>query len=405
MPRTRTFFNKPSWAVKTGVANDEFYRRSQNTYADIIAANREENKKSKSSSTIVDRIEKHERPCKKENTRPKRARLSNESNHSESTTPARSSSKQQSPSEYQPAPSTSQDIPKEPEPSHSPAAGEDLKTPPLSAAALQLKPNTPDNTTPANLPAASSPTCPTTREKNDSELITENKLQSAALPLPSQTAESSSATPKDPIVQILITSEIKSTKPLLVNRKMSQGLREVRLEWCKRQGFSDETKSSIYLTWQGRRLFDVTTCRSLGIKRKSTWEMFGMDDDLAAEQEELRIHMVAVTNDPLLLAGPSSSAADNPTPTSQSPSSRDTAENAPMKLVLRSPGFNDLRIKARPTTVVSKLIAAFRDKQNIPEKHDVRLFFDGDQLDPTSCLNDNDIADLDLVDVQIKPQA
>lgn len=90
---------------------------------------------------------------------------------------------------------------------------------------------------------------------------------------------------------------------------------------------------------------------------------------------------------------------DKPPTASQSP---EDDQGEPMKLILRSPGYDDFRIKARKKTLISRLISAFRDKQNISVDHDIFLLFDGDKLDPDSCLGDHDIDDLDLVDVQIK---
>ncbi len=44
-----SFFKKPSWAIKnTGEASTDFYRRSEQTYSDIIAASREAHQKPKS---------------------------------------------------------------------------------------------------------------------------------------------------------------------------------------------------------------------------------------------------------------------------------------------------------------------------------------------------------------------
>jgi hypothetical protein len=76
-----------------------------------------------------------------------------------------------------------------------------------------------------------------------------------------------------------------------------------------------------------------------------------------------------------------------------------------MKLVLRSPGLDDFKIKARAKTPISRLISAFRNKQNISMDQTISLQFDGDKLKPDDCLGDYDIDDLDLVDVQITKSA
>ena len=77
-------------------------------------------------------------------------------------------------------------------------------------------------------------------------------LQSAPLP--------------DPPVMILVYSQIANTNPLKVYRKLSQNLKEIRLAWCKRQGFSDSFTENVFLLHRMRKTYDVTTCKSLGLE-------------------------------------------------------------------------------------------------------------------------------------------
>ena len=83
-----------------------------------------------------------------------------------------------------------------------------------------------------------------------------------------------------------------------------------------------------------------------------------MDDDFQPEDKDLRIHMEAVTDDPQLM-NRNSPLADSGKPNSHppSPTAQQGEDTAPMRLVLRSPGMNDLKIKAKPKTFVSKLIS------------------------------------------------
>jgi len=69
----------------------------------------------------------------------------------------------------------------------------------------------------------------------------------------------------DPPVMILVYSQIANTNPLKVYRKLSQNLREIRLAWCKRQGFSETFTESVFLVHRMRKVYDVTTCKSLGL--------------------------------------------------------------------------------------------------------------------------------------------
>lgn len=396
----RSFFKKPVWAVNSGNSGTEFYRRSEQTYADIVAAEREAHRKPKPLPESKDTIVQGGRPSK-------RQRLSDEVNIKDAdagNVDASQSVEVKGPTEQQESPKSAPDR----------AASVEARTPPRAPSPGSLAASFVDGTQPTledRLPPESPIRDPPTQEPKigSSDMIHSGPSCSNRPTAPLPLAPSSTPIP-DPTVQILITSLIPSTKPLLVHRKISQSLREVRVEWCKRQEFAPELHSSVYLTWKGRRLFDVTTCRSLGIRAESKFALADEDHDSEAGSRELRIHMEAATVNPTLLSRPGSSSREEgqvpPTPLSPGQDQdQDQYQNEPMKLILRGPGVDDFRIKARPKTLVSKLISAFRDKQGIPADQDVSLLFDGDRLDPGACLRDYDIADLDMVDVQVRQRS
>lgn len=396
-----SFFKKPSWAIKnTEESSTDFYRRSEQTYSDIIAANREAHNKPKSPE-----IPEHTEGTKdtedtEDPKREKRRRVSREKKkgHDDS--------------------SMGRDVSRE-------VGSNKIVLPESQELPISLHDSSPESVKPVKQretnqrrssenrlsqspqkisgqePLGALPVKPVIVLVDDLETRSPHPVQPprpVPSPQPVQPVQPAEVPAHDPIVQIMISSEIANTRPLLVHRKMSQRLRDVRLAWCNRQNFDPEIQASIYLTWKGRRLFDVTTCRSLNIN--SGKAIPGIDDDSFADQKELRVHMEAVTDLPLPVNQRITSPDNDKPPTaSQSP---EDDQGEPMKLILRSPGYDDFRIKARKKTLISRLISAFRDKQNISVDHDIFLLFDGDKLDPDSCLGDNDIDDLDLVDVQIK---
>ncbi|KAJ5946990.1 hypothetical protein N7466_000005 [Penicillium verhagenii] len=402
----RSFFNKPTWAAKEGNSPNEFYRRSQQTYSDIVAANREAHKKPKnppeaneSSSSSISNEVSNGSECLDvfdgQNTAPLTAPIvsPDEQGNLKENRPITTRLEQSPNAPVTPELTKGYEYPGIIPPGGSGSSSTDM--PSVDHADHFATANSPAN------PSAHPPAYPPIRPEAQGQSDDKNR---PALYSPSQPFQPADHLVEDPVVQVLITSEIPTTKPLVVHRKMSQSLGEVRSEWCKRQGFTTGTQSSVYLTWKGRRLFDVTTCRSLGIKpKKDTWALLHTDDDFDRGGKELQIHIVAVTDNPLLLNQPGYSTEVEPLPTTPPiPSNQQNEENEPMKLTLRSPGLGDLRIKARPKTLVSKLISTFRDKQNLSADQEVSLIFDGDRLDPSTCLGDHDIADLDLVDVQVK---
>lgn len=375
----RSFFNKPAWASAGGDEESEFYRRSEHTYSDIIAANREAAKKPK----VLP--EGSEASPAQGDKRSKRPRLSNES--TEESLPGH---------EY----SLPADNP-EPRDQHDPSARPaDVHTEPERTISQENDSLRSPTTRPSsNRSLQNSPVDHLERSPAKQEVDSKSVGHDTGSESTSQPFHPPAPLMDDPVVRILLTSEIPNTKPLIVHRKMSQALREVRQEWCRRQGFPEDSRPSIYLTWMGRRLFDVTTCRSLGVRPVGRTVLSNLEDDLDAGPKELQIHMEAVTDNQQLLGqlNPPLDRSASPAP----PQSR-TEGNDPMKLILRSPGRDDLKIKARPTTRVSKIVSAFRDKSGIDTEREVYLVFDGDRLDPDTSLDEHDITDLDLIDVQVK---
>lgn len=395
-----SFFKKPSWAIKnTEDTSTDFYRRSEQTYSDIIAANREAHNKPKSPEIPEHTEDPEDTEDTQDPKREKRRRVSRETRkgRDDSNLVRDVSREVDSNKIVLPEPQElSASYNSSPEPVKPVKQRETTQT----HSSENRLPQSPRKISGPE-PLGSLPVKPVIVLADDSETRSTPPVQPPRPIQSPQPVKPAEVPTDDPIVQIMISSEIANTKPLLVHRKMSQRLRDVRLAWCSRQNFDPQIQASIYLTWKGRRLFDVTTCRSLNINSgKNSAAIPGIDDDSFADQKELRIHMEAVTDLPLPVNQTITSPGnDKPLTAPQSP---EDDQGEPMKLVLRSPGYDDFRIKARKKTLISRLISAFRDKQNISVDHDIFLLFDGDKLDPDSCLGDNDIDDLDLVDVQIK---
>ena len=101
--------------------------------------------------------------------------------------------------------------------------------------------------------------------------------------------------PPDPIVQFLISSRIPNTNPLIVQRKLSQRTEEIRKAWCRKQGFLEEMWNDVFFIHRMRRIYDVTTCRSLGLEV----DAFGNLTMKGAEGKEgvEKVHLEAVTEE------------------------------------------------------------------------------------------------------------
>jgi len=196
------------------------------------------------------------------------------------------------------------------------------------------------------------------REKAKLKRMQEEKVSAAPDPLSSTTSSQEPTgaetqerqstphpPPPDPAVQILITSQLPNTKPLIVSRRLTQRLKDVRMTWCQRQGFTTEATATFFLTWRGKRLFDVTTCKSLGIgvDVDGNVALKGEKDVLAEENRQ--IHMEAMTDK--IMDG-YKKARNGPAPGDPEHHTEEINEppNPPKgtKIILRSKGYEDFKL-------------------------------------------------------------
>lgn len=403
----RSFFRRPSWASR-GIEDSapDFYRRSEQTYADIIAATKEAREKSAIDFAGNDQTENGKAS--------KCRRTSNQVCVGEATSSEKVagvisdqySSIISDPGSHSVLQEKREDSLHQMQRMGSTNKGDtvhDYNTSALGHGPVGIQSNGQVNEHCDNSSSAAPSTHKDTNNVHGDEPASENADNRK---IDYQAIQRDKSVQDDVVVQILITSEIENTKPLIVHRKASQSLREVRLAWCKRQGFSEKLQSSVFLTWKGRRLFDVTTCRSLGVNAVNNLD--GIPDfNFSSVDGGPRVHMEAVTDDlSISKQGRRQLSQASPTTESQTgPESADTENEKrglSMKIILRCPGLDDFGTRVSQKTRISHIISAFKDAQQIPAGKHIYLLFDGDRLDPNACLLDYDIADQDMVDVLIK---
>ena len=155
----------------------------------------------------------------------------------------------------------------------------------------------------------------------------------------------------DPILQILITSTIPDTKPLIVTKKISQRLKDVRLAWVERQQICPEIMDKVFLTWRGKRLFDVTSCRSLGIGSGPMGRISAKGDNVI--DDEGHIHMEAMTAE-MMEAYKKAKICE------AQPESEDTNQDAiiqeqpaepQVKIICKAKGFPDFKLIVKSVSI------------------------------------------------------
>ncbi|KAF4555278.1 Hypothetical protein D9617_2g052310 [Elsinoe fawcettii] len=207
----------------------------------------------------------------------------------------------------------------------------------------------------------------------------------------------------DPVIKVLVTSPIKDTKPLLVHRKLSQRLQEIRTVWCQKQGFDEEMTIKVFLIYKMRKLYDVTTCKSLGIKVDSQGALIG---SAGGDDDEGRVHVEAVTEEVFEQMKKRRNEARRPLIEGETPEEESKEENAgatvKIRLVLKAKGYKDYKLIVRPTTTFERIASAFKREHEIADDVDVAVVQDGDPLPMNDQVQDAEVEDLDCLEIHIK---
>ncbi|KAG9777046.1 hypothetical protein KCU88_g4646, partial [Aureobasidium melanogenum] len=238
----------------------------------------------------------------------------------------------------------------------------------------------------------------------------------------------------DPQVRILIQSDIPDTKPLVVMRKASQSLKQVREFWCKRWQLDDAVAKKVFLTWRGTRLFDSTTTRGILKKLKEDYRQQslglggdndGDEDDVEGDhdhdpskgnilleamtpeiyeekmrqKEKLQRHNRASSDDD---DADDSDEAEAGVATSAAEAKRIQEAESSIVIHLVNPAYEPMHLRVRPHTTVAKIMRGYAATKKLEENKTPWLIFDGERLDPEATVEDVGLEDEDEVDVSIR---
>ena len=187
-------------------------------------------------------------------------------------------------------------------------------------------------------------------------------------------------------VEILVTSMISNTTPLIVRRKLYQTLKVVREVWVdkfiKLGVLPASLKNSIILTWRQKQLFDVSTCEDLCLPNT--------DSSVSSQvlDENGRLHLEIWTHD--LLKEHLRKQAE-PTPEPQ-------PEELVIKYKILLKGIKDkvpLKMKCAPSSLVQRMVDQYRKTHALPDNKEITLQFEGDKLDPTMMISETVLGEED----------
>lgn len=215
-------------------------------------------------------------------------------------------------------------------------------------------------------------------------------------------------------MQILVTTEIPNTNKLLVNRRVSQPMQQVRQVWCSRQNFSEEMTASVIFTWRGKRLYDTTTSMHLlnVLKKERARKMGNLIEDDEDDPSNGMIQIEAITKDmydqKMLRRGSEGVEAhtndtrDTGVRDGQSPERSPAPQKAAYTIVMNAQGLEAMHLRVRPNTSIERMMAAFKKMREVDPEKTCWLVFDGERLEPESTVEDTEIEDGDAVEVHIR---
>lgn len=419
-----SFFKKPVWAQTVKSESTEFYRLSDRVYADIVE---HDHREVKEHITANEELEKWQSSGKKHS---KRRRIApdterNDLNHEHTSNKAvllsvatgenhlPSDGAKGENSEYEhyelisrndhekpPVPDKS--LQQEVQVAVNKPKGVDSNSAVLQRSLGNQFPRLPDETSVENKSIGFA-SCENPSNASDPKNSTSRVILAGEKPMLSTVSSKKIVREEPPshTVRILITSNIKNTEPLIVHRKLHQSLGDVRRAYCNKQGFNDDMVAKTFLTWRGKRLFDVTTCKGLGLETE-TKRPEPLIGHHVRDDDAINVHMVAMTGEIFQEYRKHRKIWSQEDVELEELEGSVSEREGMFQIIIKSPGFKDFSIQVQQATAISDIIGHFRSWQHISLDKNIHLAFDGEILDPQTCIRDNEIDENDCVDATVK---
>jgi len=171
----------------------------------------------------------------------------------------------------------------------------------------------------------------------------------------------------DPAIQLFISSPIPNTRPIVIVRRMSQRLQEVRVGWCKKMEFEEDFIEKVFLIHRMRRYYDMTTVKSLGLNVEfdGSVTLKGAEGKDGVDQ----LHLEAVTQDlfnkmkaeqekeTLKRSGQWDPAAEAGAEEEAAAAAKKQEDEALIRVVLRARNKADFKLKVKPVSSMFRSLA------------------------------------------------
>lgn len=220
-------------------------------------------------------------------------------------------------------------------------------------------------------------------------------------------------------IEIVITSTIEGSKPACFKFLFDKALRLARDSWVGLQAKNRvpldlEPGDEIILTWRRKKVYNVSTLLSLGIRprgdgRVATDASNRHGDGL--RNGATRVHMEAWT--PALFREMEQEEALQRRRDAGELSDDDRTPSSPveppqpevkLRVILKARDLEPVKLTVRPETTVETLITGFRTQRAsaVGSDQEVVLRWDGEVLEEHMTMEDAEIDDMDTIEVYVK---
>ncbi|KAI1645512.1 uncharacterized protein F4817DRAFT_175103 [Daldinia loculata] len=222
----------------------------------------------------------------------------------------------------------------------------------------------------------------------------------------------------DPVVQILIHSNLAGVHTLMFRRKLSQKLTVVYQTWIEQQVAKHSliprsVLDTMFFTWRGNKVYPHTTLQTLGIKPERDGTLYpswkedqegyhGRDkvffeawtqelyDEYLEEKEKQRLRDLGELID------------EEPEEKQEPEQSQTSQGDQKIRVFFKAKDQPPTKATVRSSTTAAQLIKLYRRLANIPENKTIELHWDGEVLDSDTTVGEADIQDMDSLEAHIK---
>ena len=224
-------------------------------------------------------------------------------------------------------------------------------------------------------------------------------------------AESQKSNPTAESFKVQVESTIPRTlvndKPVTFKLTSTDPLKGLKTTWCTvmQMNHAEVTVDDTFFTWRGRRLYNTTSLRGLGIATMGNDLLYAgdMGDRRGFSADRRRVVLQAWTEELF-----EAHLAEEEREERRRRGELDEEEEEPaapaeekIRVAMRPKQGEPVKVTATASSTIGDLVEKFRAKKSLPADVVVAVHFDGERLDEGISLQDADIGDDDQVEVHL----